>query len=127
MGLVLTRRVGKVSQNSARGASGLDYRGDRAAGGLDHPRDPALNPTFWTTEVATPRVASWIWAAASGGVPLFVLRWPAQLAAADFLGPRRSPEEVEPPRHRRAERRTTPVAHLIATPRREPVAISAPG
>lgn len=121
MGLDLTRHAGKASQNSAPGASGLDYRGERAAGRLDHRRGPTLS-AFWVTEVATPRAASWICAAACGGVPLFVLRGLAQPAAADFLGPRRSPEEVGPPRHRRAERRTAPVAHLIATPRHEPVA-----
>ena len=56
---------------------------DRAA--RDFEKDPRLSSTFGRVEVATPAIAPWLWAVASGAIAIFVLRWPATPLPQDFL------------------------------------------
>jgi len=51
----------------------------------DHEAEPNLSQTYGRIEVATPSVAPWLWAAATGTVAILLLRLPGQPTAQDFL------------------------------------------
>lgn len=55
---------------------------DRSAQKFEH--DPRLSRNFGLVEVATPTVMPWIWAAITGVIAIFLLRYPGQPLPQDF-------------------------------------------
>lgn len=49
-------------------------------------KDPKLSDTFGRIEIATPVVLPWVWAAGSGLVAIWLLRWPGVISANDLIG-----------------------------------------
>lgn len=55
---------------------------DRSAQKFEH--DPRLSRNFGLVEVATPTVMPWIWAAVTGAIAIFLLRYPSEPVPKDF-------------------------------------------
>ena len=47
--------------------------------------DPQLSPAFRDSQVATPRLAAWLWALGCGATAIVLLRWPSSAAPGDFV------------------------------------------
>ena len=52
---------------------------------VKYEKDPKLSATFGQIEVATPAVQPWIWAAGSGLLAIWLVRWPAEPSLRDVL------------------------------------------